>query len=189
MLVLPWDEMDTSVLCHGAGLWKRERERWFPIKFRGSCCLKWEALFPSLSLSLSLSLSSFPFLSRKYANCVCRPGGLMGLMELLGANIVILPGMVSWFPTTAGWSVLHFRVVHVWSPCGFSLSGGDLLTLNISGLRTNDVPRPSFPFLASFLPASSLLGPFWVWCYAACARTASRHSHWVWGTDCSWFVF
>ena len=46
----------------------------------------------SLSLSLSLSLSSFPFLSRKYANCVCRPGGLM---ERLGTNTVILPGMVS----------------------------------------------------------------------------------------------
>ena len=42
----------------------------------------------SLSLSLSLSLSSLPFLSRKYANCVCSPGGLM---ERLGANTVILP--------------------------------------------------------------------------------------------------
>lgn len=61
-------------------------------------------------------------------------------------------------------------------------SMGDLLTLNISGLRTNDVPpapRPSFedssvPFLAS-LPASSgsdHVGAFGVLC------NVGKHSFW-----------
>ena len=53
--------------------------------------ISWQ-LLSEMGGSLSLSLSSFPFLSRKYANCVCRPGGLM---ERLGTNTVILPGMVS----------------------------------------------------------------------------------------------
>ena len=78
--------------------------------------------------------------------------------------------------------LVYFRVMHVYVVTLRVFSMGDLLTLNISGLRTNDVPpapRHSFedssvPFLAS-LPASSgsdHVGAFGVLC------NVGKHSFW-----------
>ena len=159
--------MGWTLLCHGAGQWKRERERWFPIKFRGSCCPKWDALSPSLILFLYLQE-----ICKLYMWSTWTAADVWVQIQVRAVSAWIYSGGTPRrFPTLQGegFSISGFWAVQ--SPCAFSLSIGDLLTLNISGQRgvqmtfrgslTHTYCTPLFHFWLPFL----LLQEATMWAY------------------------